>query len=450
MKEEKHADKSKKKKSNQKASQKKIDLDIEEVNLDEMLEKKKNKGEKSQVEGKDKKKAKKGKKEETTGKKKKKIKTRTKVILVILFILLLVGGVFGYNVWKNGGGLKGTVVTVVGGKDEQKLKDLPPLRFLLLGKSDFMTDTIMVCSYDPKTQQASMLSVPRDTFIGTNTSRARASDKINSRYQLGVDKTLAAINRVTGMELTYYVVVDTDALVKLVDAMGGVEFNVPIDMDYDDDSQDLHIHLKAGLQKLNGDQAEQVLRFRHNNDGSSYSIEYGDQDIGRMRTQREFIQAAFQQFFTISNVLNINKFIDIAATSIETNLDFNTLKDYVPYAVDFNTENLVTDVLPGTPELCNKVWVYLVDKEEATEVITRLFGEDAIQTPIQNGLSSTTSTTNKNTNTTKSTNTTSSGSSTKKTNTTSSRNNTTTNTNTNTTTNTNTNRTTNTTTKTNE
>ena len=384
MKEEKNAPKKTAKKTSKKPTKKGAKVDIEEVNLEEMMKKKKT------TKGKPAGKQTKGKKEETTTKKKRKMRMRTKVILALLLLLLIAGSVLGYTIWKNGGGIKGAVVTAVGGKDEQKLKDLPPLQFLLLGKSDFMTDTIMVCSYDPKTQQASMLSVPRDTFIGKDKEKARASDKINSRYQLGVDKTLLAINRVTGMEIPYYLVVDTDALVKLVDAMGGVEFDVPIDMDYDDESQDLYIHLKAGKQKLNGDQAEQVLRFRHNNNGTTYPQEYGEQDLGRMRTQREFLQTAFKQFFTLSNLFNINKFIDIAESSIETNLDFKTLKDYVPYAVDFNTEDLVTDMLPGTPELCNKVWVYIVNKKQATEVVTTLFGEEAIKTPIQDGAVNTT------------------------------------------------------------
>lgn len=403
MKEEKNAPKKKAKTTSKKPTKKSANVDIEEVNLEEMMKKK---GEKKAAKGKTTAtKQVKGKKEETNSKKKKKMRTRTKVILAILLVLVLAGSALGYTIWKNGGGIKGAVVTAVGGKDEQKLKDLPPLQFLLLGKSDFMTDTIMVCSYDPKTQQASMLSVPRDTFIGKDKEKARASDKINSRYQLGVDKTMLAINRVTGMEIPYYLVVDTDALVKLVDAMGGVEFDVPIDMDYDDEQQDLYIHLKAGMQKLNGDQAEQVLRFRHNNNGTTYPQEYGEQDLGRMRTQREFLQTAFKQFFTISNLWNINKFIDIAESSIETNLDFKTLKDYVPYAVDFNTENLVTDMLPGTPELCNKVWVYIVNKKEATEVVTNLFGEDAIKTPIQDGSTKTTTTTKKNNTTTNQTTT---------------------------------------------
>ena len=395
MKEEKNAPKKTAKKTSKKPTKKGAKVDIEEVNLEEMMKKKKTT--KGKLAGKQTK----GKKEETTTKKKRKMRMRTKVILALLLLLLIAGSVLGYTIWKNGGGIKGAVVTAVGGKDEQKLKDLPPLQFLLLGKSDFMTDTIMVCSYDPKTQQASMLSVPRDTFIGKDKEKARASDKINSRYQLGVDKTLLAINRVTGMEIPYYLVVDTDALVKLVDAMGGVEFDVPIDMDYDDESQDLYIHLKAGKQKLNGDQAEQVLRFRHNNNGTTYPQEYGEQDLGRMRTQREFLQTAFKQFFTLSNLFNINKFIDIAESSIETNLDFKTLKDYVPYAVDFKTDYLVTYLLHVTQELLNKVWVYIFNKKQATEVVTTLFGEEAIKTPIQDGAAKTSTPKKNNTTTNK-------------------------------------------------
>ena len=173
MKEEKNAPKKTAKKTSKKPTKKGAKVDIEEVNLEEMMKKKKTT--KGKLAGKQTK----GKKEETTTKKKRKMRMRTKVILALLLLLLIAGSVLGYTIWKNGGGIKGAVVTAVGGKDEQKLKDLPPLQFLLLGKSDFMTDTIMVCSYDPKTQQASMLSVPRDTFIGKDKEKARASDKIN-------------------------------------------------------------------------------------------------------------------------------------------------------------------------------------------------------------------------------------------------------------------------------
>ena len=166
------------------------------------------------------------------------------------------------------------------------------------------------------------------------------------------------------------------ALIKLVDAIGGVTFNVPIDMDYDDVTQDLHIHLKAGEQKLNGEQAEWLVRFRHNNDGSSYPSEYGDNDLGRMRTQREFIMQVIKQTAKPENIFKLGEILDIANEDLITNLDFNTLKDYIPYAVEFNTDNLLTATLPGTtPDLSttNNVSIYVVDKKETKAMIEELF-----------------------------------------------------------------------------
>ena len=109
------------------------------------------------------------------------------------------------------------------------------------------------------------------------------------------EKTLASVNKLTGLDLKYYVVVDTDALKALVDSIGGVYFDVPIDMKYTDKKQGLYIDLKKGYQLLDGDKAEQVVRFRHNNNGTSYPSSYGDNDIGRMKTQREFIKVLVKQ-----------------------------------------------------------------------------------------------------------------------------------------------------------
>ena len=76
-------------------------------------------------------------------------------------------------------------------------------------------------------------------------------------------------------------------------------------MDYDDPTQDLHIHLKKGVQLIDGKKAEQLLRFRHNNDNTSYTSEYGDNDFGRMKTQREFIKETINQTFDTNNIENI-------------------------------------------------------------------------------------------------------------------------------------------------
>lgn len=314
--------------------------------------------------------------------KKKKIKTWKKVALVIFLILLIAAGVFAYRVYLNGGGMSGMLAAVIG-HDENTKKNLGEFRALILGISTDqegveLTDTIMVASYNPNTQKATLLSIPRDTYTGKNASRATAYEKINALYgrKHRADETLEAVNELTGLHIQYYVVVKTEALIKLVDAIGGITFDVPIDMDYDDEGQDLHIHLKAGEQKLDGDKAEQLVRFRHNNNMTSYPSEYGDNDIGRMRTQREFVLQVIKQTAKPENIFKLGEILEIANDNLITNIDLNVAKDYIPYAVEFDTENLITATLPGTvPSLSstNNVSIYLVNKKETKELIEEIF-----------------------------------------------------------------------------
>ena len=313
---------------------------------------------------------------------KKKMKLWKKIFLIILLILLIAGGAFAYRVHRNGGGLSGMLATVVG-HDEETRKSLGELQVLLMGVSTdqegvALTDTIIVASYNPNTQKAVLLSIPRDSFTGTNTKRAVAADKINAIYNLTRDpmKTVEAVNELTGLDLQYYAIVQTEALIELVDAIGPIEYYVPTDMNYDDTSQDLHIHFEEGLQEIDGQAAEELLRFRKNNDGTSFPEEYGDNDVGRMRNQREFITAVVEQTVKLENITKLGTIIDIASRNLITNLDFNILKDYLPYAVEFSTENLQTASLPGTvPNLnqTNGVSIYVVDKEETEQLVTELF-----------------------------------------------------------------------------
>lgn len=317
-------------------------------------------------------------------KRKKKSRKLMKSVLMILVIAIVsVCGFIGYKIQKNGGGLSGLLATVLG-ESSETLENLEPIQVLIMGISgvdDYkLADSIMIASYNPKDQTASLMSIPRDTYVGTRnrktaTQNYLASYKINTVFRSGtnIPEAIDRINDLTGLELENYVIIDTDALIKLVDAIGGVTFNVPIDMDYDDDSQNLHIKLSAGEQLIDGAKAEQLLRFRHNNDGSTYPYSYGQQDIGRMRTQREFITATLKQTLTPQNIFKIKEIMDIMSTNVTTNLDFATLKKYVPRVVEFSVDNLNTDVLPGESEMCNGVSIYVADNTKTKEVVSELF-----------------------------------------------------------------------------
>ena len=274
------------------------------------------------------------------------------------------------------------------GHDENTKKNLGEFKVLLLGISTDqegvdLTDTIMVASYNPNTQKATLLSIPRDTYTGKNSAKATAYEKINALYNRNhrPDETLKAVNEITGLEIQYYVVVKTEALIKLVDVIGGVTFNVPINMDYDDVTQDLHIHLKAGEQKLDGNKAEQLVRFRHNNNGTTYPEEYGDNDTGRMRTQREFIMQVVKQTAKPENIFKLGEILEVAQEHVITNVDFNVAKDYIPYVVEFSTDNLLTETLPGTNTNKNtsNTWIFIHDKTKTKALIQELFYDRDIE-----------------------------------------------------------------------
>jgi len=307
-------------------------------------------------------------------KKKRKKKHRVlKVVLSMFLIAILVFvGIF-LKRWNDNGWTLGGLVATILGHDANTLANLPRVNILVIGQSQNLTDTLMVCSYDPKTQDACMLSIPRDTFVGRNKNYATGNDKINALYQIDPNKLVESVNRITGLDIKYYVKVDTKGLRDLVDSVGGIDFDVPMDMDYDDSSQNLHIHLKAGYQHLDGDKAEQVVRFRHNNDGSSYPREYGDQDLGRMKTQRAFITEVVKQLAKAENITKVDDFIKIANNNVESNFNLWTLKDYAPYVIDYKTENMKSATLPGVPEMFNGLWFYSPNKKETEELVKELF-----------------------------------------------------------------------------
>ena len=353
--------------------------------------------------------------------KNKKMKTWKKVLLVIFLIIVAIVAYFIYNSIKIEGeiSLSGMLATAAG-HDENTRKNLGELQVLIMGVSTDqagvdLTDTIMVASYNPNSQRAVLLSIPRDSYTGKNTKRATASEKINAIYNLTKDpqETLDAVNDLTGLDIKYYMIVRTEALIELVDAIGPIEYNVPIDMNYNDPTQDLHIQFKKGLQEIDGEEAEELLRFRKNDDGTSFPPEYGDNDIGRMRNQREFITAVIDQTVTAGNITKLGQILDIASRNLITNVDFNAIKDYLPYAVEFSTENLQTASLPGTtPDLTttNNVSIFVVDKEETEELINSLFYPEKLESEENKSSTSQSNTTSNKTNSTTQSNQTSSSS----------------------------------------
>ncbi len=213
----------------------------------------------------------------------------------------------------------------------------------LLGvdKDGTRTDVIILGQLNMVDNSISLLQIPRDTYVANNGRRDR---KINSAWGAGKqNQVFKEIEMITGIEVENYVLVDTSQFRDIIDDMGGVEFNVPINMNYDDPAQNLHIHLEKGLQVLDGDKAEQFVRFRQNNNGSGYARG----DVERLEAQQGFIKAAIDQLFSLTNTFRIPKIVSRISGMLQTNMSNSKLLSYAPYIFKVDRANVNIMTLAG-------------------------------------------------------------------------------------------------------
>ncbi len=295
---------------------------------------------------------------------------------ILLLFIIIIDFMFFFELKKTNGNVTKATIGVLE-KVANTITESEPIFVLVLGVNNdlgqSLADTIMCCGYNPSTQKAFIVSIPRDTFVGNNILKVTASDKINAIYnKKNPEKIMEKISKLTQIDINNYVTINNDALIKLVDIVGGVEFNVPIDMNYDDKTQNLHIHLKKGVQLIDGKKAEALLRFRHNNNGSSYPSSYGDNDYGRMRTQREFVMAIIEKCLKTKSIDEIKEMMKLAFENIDTNISLSYVLSYLVYAYSFNIENLKLEQLPGNSVYSNHVWVFQEDEEESNELFQKI------------------------------------------------------------------------------
>ena len=206
--------------------------------------------------------------------------------------------------------------------DPNSLRKAGVFTFVCVGSDDGggNTDTILLGMLDIKNQKLNAVSVPRDTLVNVSWG----TKKVNTIYSNNTpeDATdaekgaglLAGFKDILGYTADFYVHIDMRAFEKLVDTIGGVYFDVPIDMEYYDPKQDFWMNIKAGPQTLNGVDALKVVRFR---------ADYPDADLGRIRTQQEFLKATAKQLLQIGNIPKINEFAQIFTEYVDTSLTIN-------------------------------------------------------------------------------------------------------------------------------
>ena len=203
------------------------------------------------------------------------------------------------------------------------------------------SDTNILMAVDTVNGYVYGASIPRDSkaIIGGK------AHKINYAYNKGGTELLAStVSEQLGIPVDYTVSVDLKGFTALVDAIGGVDFEVPINMDYDDPIQGLSIHFKKGMQHLSGADALRVVRFRHNNDGTGY----GSEDLGRMQTQQKFLKAVAKKMLSFENLIsNPRKYAEIFGQYVDTDLSVTDLAWFGMQVLGMGVDKIDFSTLPN-------------------------------------------------------------------------------------------------------
>ncbi len=330
----------------------------------------------------------------TTAKKKKtKKKNGLKSVLIIIFAIVAAFLIIMGMGWGGNGEDEGALIPV----DMEKGK----LNVLLLGvdKDGLRTDAMMLISYDLNEAAAKIMSIPRDTQIKVkDRGVTRKINEIHAMHDsennlLGPLGSVEAVTALTSVPIHYYIEFSFDAIDEITGVLGPIEYDVPDiegngkGMNYDDPAQDLHIHLKPGLQKLKGNQVQQFLRYRKSNSGS------GDgSDTSRVERQQDFIKAMIDQKVNLSLVAKLPSIYSKMKKNIKTNFSAGDVLKYAKYLNGLTSEKIETFSLPGESKRTGSGWYYVCDLDKTAELIINSFdygAENLTNTINVNGVTGT-------------------------------------------------------------
>jgi len=227
------------------------------------------------------------------------------------------------------------------------------------------TDTMMLLTFDIPGKKIGVVSIPRDTLTsregGRNPKLAYGPGNVKQRVE--------DISAMLGIPIDRYVKVNISGFIALVDYLGGVDFYVPCDMDYDDPFQDLSIHFQKGKQHLDGQAVMEVARFRKNNDGSGYS------DVGRTQTQQQLLLALAKKVLSWNSLAKVNGFVEIFNKYVSTNMELDEMLYFASQAIYLDpSEDVDMETLPGRGDgvYRNYTYCFELDRTGTVDLVNRL------------------------------------------------------------------------------
>lgn len=249
--------------------------------------------------------------------------------------------------------------------NESSLKD-DTYNILLCGvdESHENADTIVLASFDTKAKTLRLLSIPRDTM----SNEERPIQKINASYSVdyegNIEQTIREVEKVTALPIDRYAITTFEGFEEAIDAIGGVEMYVPMDLEYSDPYQDLEINLKEGDQVLDGKHALQFVRFRSG---------YATGDIGRIGAQQLFFAALADTFLDKSIVTKVPSLAKVVSENMETDLTISEMIWFFKQAQGMSKDSIEMFILPGTPDYYDGLSYYIPSESGIIELINSKF-----------------------------------------------------------------------------
>ena len=216
------------------------------------------------------------------------------------------------------------------------------------------SDTLMIATIDPRLDQATLLSIPRDTRVKI---RGHGYDKINAAFAYGgVELAESTVENFLGIDIDHYILINTNSFVKIIDAIGGVNIDVEKRMFYEDpwdDDGGLVIDLYPGEQHMDGKTAVTYVRYRDS-----------EGDIGRVKRQQAFMEACMNKVTSPEIVPRIPKIVREIIDAVETDMSLRQLLELAGSLKAAQQNGLETDMVPGYPLYIDEISYWIPDVEE--------------------------------------------------------------------------------------
>lgn len=227
------------------------------------------------------------------------------------------------------------------------------------------TDTIILVNIDPRTKSVNALSIPRDSKVylpGDN-----GVNKINAAHAIGgIEMTKRTIEDTLGVHIDRYIMVHDSAVKEIVDAMDGLDVYVEKPMHYNDNAGHLHINFNKGNHHLDGQQAVEYLRFRHDALG----------DIGRTQRQQWLLRSLLTKMKQPSTITKIPDIISVAKKYVKTDMSFYEMSQYAALTKHIDMDKIEVAMLPGAPNQKGYISYWILDPEKTQEVVNRVIYRD--------------------------------------------------------------------------